>query len=110
MGETLPFVLWRLDSRAALIANKRPLKDVPSSYLKRNLFMTTSGQCDDVPLIAALSALGDDHVLFSVDYPYEDSAVAGRFLDRAPIDDSVRAKVAGLNAVSVMNIEHKRRL
>lgn len=68
MGETLPYMLWRLDSRAALIADKRPLKLKPSDYLKRNLFVTTSGQCDDVPLIAALSSLGEDHVMFSVDY------------------------------------------
>jgi len=108
MGETLPFVLWRLDSRAALIAGKRPLKEVPSVYLRRNLFVTTSGQCDDVPLIAALSALGDEHVLFSVDYPYEDSAVAGQFLDRAAIDEPVRAKVARLNAAGIMSLEPKR--
>jgi 2,3-dihydroxybenzoate decarboxylase len=102
MGETLPYVLWRLDSRAALIADKRPLKLKPSEYLKRNLFVTTSGQCDDVPLIAALSALGEDHVLFSVDYPYEDSAAAGRFLDGAAIDDGVRQEVASGNAARLM--------
>ena len=105
MGETLPYMLWRLDSRAALIVDKRPLKEVPSAYLKRNMFVTTSGQCDDVPLIAALSAIGDSHVLFSDDYPYEDSAVAGRFLDAAKIDDAVRGKVARCNAVSVMNLK-----
>lgn len=102
MGETLPYVLWRLDSRAALLADKRPLKEVPSAYLRRNLYVTTSGQCDAVPLIAALSALGEDHVLFSVDYPYEDSGVAGRFLDIAPIGDDVRAKVARTNAMALM--------
>lgn len=105
MGETLPYELWRLDSRAALIVDKRPLKLAPSAYLKRNLFVTTSGQCDDVPLIAAVSAIGADHVLFSVDYPYEDSAVASRFLDAAVIDDQVRDKVARLNAVSLMKLK-----
>jgi 2,3-dihydroxybenzoate decarboxylase len=105
MGETLPYMLWRLDSRAALIADKRPLKFRPSDYLKRNLFVTTSGQCDDVPLIAALSALGEDHVMFSVDYPYEDSATAGRFLDKAAIEDRVRQKVARGNAARLMRLK-----
>jgi 2,3-dihydroxybenzoate decarboxylase len=105
MGETLSYMLWRLDSRAALIVDKRPLKGVPSAYLKRNMFVTTSGRCDDVPLIAALSAIGDERVLFSVDYPYEDCAVAGRFLDHAKIDDAVRTKVARGNALSVMNLK-----
>jgi 2,3-dihydroxybenzoate decarboxylase len=104
MGETLPYVLWRLDSRAALITDKRPLKSPPSVYLKRNLFVTTSGQCDDVPLIAALAALGEDRVSFSVDYPYEDSATAGRFLDKAAIDDKVRDKVASANARKLMKL------
>jgi 2,3-dihydroxybenzoate decarboxylase len=105
MGETLPYVLWRLDSRAALIVGKRPLKLPPSAYLKRNLFVTTSGQCDDVPLIAALSALGNDRVMFSVDYPYEDSATAGQFLDKAAIDERVRAKVATENAAKLMKLK-----
>lgn len=104
MGETLPYVLWRLDSRAALISGKRPLDLKPSDYLKRNLFVTTSGVFDQVPLIAALSALGPDQVLFSVDYPYEDSATAGRFLDTAEIEDDVREKVARLNAIRLMNL------
>lgn len=104
MGETLPYVLWRLDSRAALISGKRPLNLKPSDYLKRNLFVTTSGVFDQVPLIAAVSALGADHVLFSVDYPYEDPAAAGRFLDTASIADEVREKVARHNAVRLMNL------
>ncbi|MCB4771332.1 amidohydrolase family protein [Ancylobacter sp. Lp-2] len=105
MGETMPYHLWRFDSRAALIMGKRPLKEAPSFYLKRNMFVTTSGQFDNVPLLAALSALGADKVLFSVDYPYEDSTAAGRFFDAAPIDDTTREKVARLNAISVMNLK-----
>ncbi|OYX10925.1 MAG: amidohydrolase [Rhizobiales bacterium 32-66-8] len=104
MGETLPYVLWRLDSRADLIVGKRPLMQPPSLYLKRNLFVTTSGQCDDVPLIAAVSALGASQVMFAVDYPYEDSATAGRFLDAAAIDETVRARVAHLNAQQVLRL------
>jgi len=104
MGETLPYVLWRLDSRAALIEGKRPLALPPSAYLRRNLYVTTSGQCDDVPLLAAIAGLGAEHVLFSVDYPYEDSAVAGTFLDAAAIDDATRAKVARGNAMALMRL------
>jgi 2,3-dihydroxybenzoate decarboxylase len=105
MGETLPYVLWRLDSRAALNAKNLPLKLTPSAYLKRNLCVTTSGQCDDVPLIAALSALGDDRVLFSIDYPYEDSATAGRFIEHAAIGRVVREKVCSGNARAIMPLK-----
>ena len=105
MGEALPFYLWRLDSRAALIVGKRPLKMAPSEYLKRNLYITTSGVCEDAPMIASLSTLGLDHVMFSVDYPYEDSATAGKFLDNAAIDEATREKVARLNAISLLKLK-----
>ena len=104
MGETLPFMMWRLDSRAAFIYGGRPLKEPPSAYLKRNLYVTTSGQCSNVPLMAALTALGDAHVMFSIDYPYEDSAVARRFIESAAIRDTVRAKVSRLNAMRLMRL------
>ena len=92
-------------SRAALNTKNRPLKLPPSAYLRRNLYVTTSGQCDDVPIIAALSALGDEHVLFSIDYPYEDSATAGRFIERAAIGSVVREKVCSDNARAIMPLE-----
>jgi 2,3-dihydroxybenzoate decarboxylase len=104
MGEALPFMLWRLDSRAAFIYGGRPLEEPPSAYLKRNLYVTTSGQCSDIPLIAALTSLGDDHVLFSIDYPYEDPAVARHFIESAAIGDTVRDKVGRLNAASLMRL------
>ncbi len=56
MGEGLPYVLWRLDSRWAwhnhhgieLARNK------PSDYIRHNLYITTSGVCDVPPLLCAL--------------------------------------------------------
>lgn len=105
MGETLPFMLWRLDSRAALIVGKRPLLLPPSAYLRRNLFVTTSGQCDPVPLRAALDGLGADRVMFAVDYPYEDAAIAGAFLDNAGLDAATRAAVAQATAAKLLRLK-----
>jgi 2,3-dihydroxybenzoate decarboxylase len=104
MGETLPFVLWRLDSRAAFIYGGRPLAAPPSAYLKRNLYVTTSGECSDAPLIATLASLGEDHVLYSIDYPYEDSGTARRFLENAMINDAIRDKVGRLNAARLLRL------
>lgn len=104
MGETLPYVLWRLDSRAALTTGNRPLAAPPSHYLRRNVYVTTSGQCADVPLIAALSALGEDRVLFSIDYPYEDSLTAARFIETAAISETARDKVCRGNAQALLRL------
>ncbi|MFC3908052.1 amidohydrolase family protein [Legionella dresdenensis] len=102
MGEMLPFELWRLDSRSQLICGKRPLKMQPSDYLKRNLYITTSGQCDDAPLKCSLQSLGDNHVLFSADYPYEDCVYAANWIDKADISEDIRAKICYKNALAIM--------
>jgi 2,3-dihydroxybenzoate decarboxylase len=97
-------ILWRLDSRAAFIYGGRPLAEPPSAYLKRNLYVTTSGECSDAPLIATLASVGDDHVLCSVDYPYEDSGTARRFLEKAMISGGIRDKVGRLNAARLLRL------
>lgn len=64
------------------------------AIIKRNIAVTTSGACDPAALIAILQALGEDNVMFSVDYPYEDPQVASDFIESAPISEDVRAKGA----------------
>jgi hypothetical protein len=44
-------------------------------------------------------------VLFSIDYPYEDSATAGHFIERAAIGSVVREKVCSGNARAIMPLK-----
>jgi 2,3-dihydroxybenzoate decarboxylase len=104
MGETLPFILWRLDSRAALTAGKRPLELPPSAYLRRNLFVTTSGVFSEAPLVATVTALGHDRVMYSVDYPYEDGAVAKTFLESISLDEDTRMRIGRRNAQQLLRL------
>lgn len=105
MGETLPFLLWRLDSRRQLALGKELAPDdLPSAIIRRHIAITTSGVCDPVPLADALAALGEDNVMFSVDYPYEDSQVAADFIGSAPIGETVRAKVCSGNAKRILRL------
>jgi 2,3-dihydroxybenzoate decarboxylase len=104
MGETLPFILWRLDSRAALTAGKRPLELPPSAYLRRNLFVTTSGVFSDAPLVATITALGHDRVMYSIDYPYEDGAVAKTFLESISLDEDTRMRIGRHNAQQLLRL------
>ena len=103
-GETLPYVLWRLDSRYAFYLTDRRIKQLPSAYLQRNFWITMSGQFSAVPLQAALAALGDERVMFSIDYPYEVSEVAGKFMDTTPLSDDLRRRVAAGNAAALLRL------
>jgi predicted TIM-barrel fold metal-dependent hydrolase len=47
-------------------------------------------------------------VLFSIDYPYEDSGVARRFIETAGISNAIRDKVGRLNAAGLMRLPRRR--
>ncbi|WP_076866026.1 amidohydrolase family protein [Bradyrhizobium mercantei] len=105
MGEALPFQLWRLDSRWE-ISNRgaKRLSLAPSDYFKRNVVVTTSGVCSTEPLLCALGSLGKDRVLFSVDYPFERSDIASKFIETAPLPDDVRRLVCHGNAEALFRL------
>lgn len=104
MGETLPFVLWRLDSRYKMMKHSHTLQKMPSQYIRDNVMITTSGSCDVPALLCSMLALGADRIMFSVDYPYESTAEAVEFIDRAPISQTDRAKICHLNAERLLKL------
>ncbi|MCO5161815.1 MAG: amidohydrolase family protein [Mesorhizobium sp.] len=106
MGETLPYQLWRLDSRWP-ISNRGELRlDLPpSAYFKRNIWVTTAGVCSNEPLRCAIDALGADRVMFSVDYPFERAEEAGTWFEAAPLTDVERALVGHDNAAKLLGLD-----
>jgi 2,3-dihydroxybenzoate decarboxylase len=103
MGELLPYYLWRIDRRIAAVGGGG-LKRKPSEYFRSNLLITTAGVCQDSSLLCALAEMGDDRVLFSVDYPFEDAKLASAWIDAAPITDEQREKVCHGNAERALRI------
>ena len=102
LGETLPFLLWRFDSRAKFHGLK--LKKPPSEYIRENVIVTTSGMCSAEPLACTISALGADRVMFAADYPFEQADEAGHFIDTVPLADKVRADICVNNAVRLLGL------
>ena len=105
LGETLPYLLWRFDSRARIYGLK--LKKRPSEYIREHIRVTTSGMFSAEPLECAIRALGAGRVMFSVDYPYESAAEAGEFIERVPLDDRTRVEICFDNAKRVLGLEYR---
>ncbi|GAK30239.1 putative amidohydrolase [Weissella oryzae SG25] len=80
---------------------KRPLTD----YLRTNVYATTSGHFTTTAFNNALSVFGPDHILFSVDYPYEDNADAAVWFDQLPITDELKQKIGYDNAAKILRID-----
>jgi 2,3-dihydroxybenzoate decarboxylase len=104
MGEALPFYLWRIDSRFRISEPKVALRHMPSEYIRRNIAITTAGVFAPEPLRCAIDAMGLDRVLFSVDYPLEDSEEAARFIETAPLREAEREAVCFRNAERVLRL------
>ena len=106
MGEGLPFVLWRLDSRWAFHDHQgiELARGNPSEYLRHNVHVTTSGVCSLAPLLCTMLALGADRVLFATDYPFEDMGIATEFLRTVPISEADRAKISHGNAERLLRL------
>jgi 2,3-dihydroxybenzoate decarboxylase len=104
MGEAIPYELWRLDSRYAFTETNRRVKRKPSEYVRDNFYVTTSGQFANVPLMAAIGAMGHGRVLFSIDYPYESSAAAAQFIAAAPLTPEARMAVGSANARALLKL------
>lgn len=96
MGETLPYLLGRFDSRAKLYSVT--LAKPPSHYLRENMLVTTSGMSATEPLYCAIAALGVERVMFAADYPFENSQAAGTFMDTVRLDEGARTDIAYRNA------------
>ena len=103
MGEFLPFQLWRLDSRYKTF-KEQPLQLQPSEHFKRHISITTSGVCSPDALLGAIGAIGENNVMFAIDYPYESSSIAVEFLKSAPLSDTTREKIAWKNAERILKI------
>ncbi|NMM43411.1 amidohydrolase [Rhodospirillaceae bacterium KN72] len=104
MGEALPFLRWRYDSRFGAYPMGVTLDRAPSAYFGRNIVITTSGVCSHPSLLGAIGEMGDEAVMFSVDYPYEDSGAAVEFIESAPLDEKTRRNVCHDNAARLFGL------
>ncbi|MBI2810448.1 MAG: amidohydrolase [Candidatus Melainabacteria bacterium] len=104
MGEALPFMLWRFDSRWQISRHSKKLNKSLSQYIRDNIIITTSGVCDNAPLLCSIEALGADNVLFSTDYPFESTQIAADFIEKAPLSEDVRKKICYQNAQRLLKL------
>ncbi len=103
MGEALPYLFWRLDKRAQAFGATEAIR--PSEIMRKNVALTTAGVFSDTPLLAALTAMGEDAIMFSVDHPFESMTEASTWLDAAAVTEAVREKLSFANAVRILKLE-----
>jgi 2,3-dihydroxybenzoate decarboxylase len=107
LGETLPFLLDRLDNRYRWQQRLFGLKGtqrLPSEYLRDNFVFTTSGMNYSAPVKAALEALGPDKVLFAADYPMEVQKDAVDEMEAIAIPADLKRRIFDTNPARVFRL------
>lgn len=108
MGEALPFWISRMDNRFEweyrMTAKPKPLKRLPSEYIRNNIYVTTSGMNYWPQTRMAMEVMGGEHVLFAIDYPYEDNREAVAAIDAMPLNDIERSLLCHANAERVFKL------
>lgn len=107
LAEGLPYNLPRTQERLYK-QNKgtmgghyeRPLMD----YLQTNIYATTSGHFNTSSFMNALAVMGPEHLLFSVDWPYETNYDASRWFDQLPLDQETLALIGFQNAEKILKL------
>jgi len=108
LGETLPFLIWRIDNRIGKSPRGCPAKKKLDEYFKNNFYVTTSGQFCTPSLLNTITWLGADRVLFSVDYPFEKMSDAADWFDSlkttSAISETDWVKLARGNAEKLLKL------
>jgi predicted TIM-barrel fold metal-dependent hydrolase len=102
MGETLPFMLPRID--LALPTEMTKLDRPIGAYLRENLHYTFGGFNWVQAFLDLLLQVGVERIMFSADHPYASMGEARDFLDRLPVTPADREKIAHGNAERLLGL------
>ena len=101
-GETIPFLLWRIDSALRRPGQKSVnFRDIFST----NFYLTTSGFFSNPALLCCVMEMGVDHILFAVDWPFViDNKPAVTWMEGVPLCDEDKAKILCGNAQRLLKM------
>jgi gamma-resorcylate decarboxylase len=106
IGEGIPVYLWRIDNRNGWMKarHKYPAKHGVAHYFRKHFHLTTSGNFDTPALVNAITVMGVDRVMFSVDWPFEGVDEGSQWFDMAEISEADRVKIGRENAVRLFKL------
>jgi 2,3-dihydroxybenzoate decarboxylase len=107
LGEGIPVQLWRIDNRNGWMnaPHKYPAKHGVGHYFRKHFHLTTSGNFHTPSLVNAVTEMGAEQVMFSVDWPFEGVAEGAAWFDKADISEADRIKVGRDNAIKLFKLK-----
>jgi len=109
-GEAIPYWLYRMDFmhkagvRSQRYERLKPLKKDMFGCLRENVLATTSGLPFAPAIKLMIEVMGEDRVMYAMDYPYQYVADEVRTHDLLEISDSAKKKLMQTNAERVFKL------
>jgi 2,3-dihydroxybenzoate decarboxylase len=96
LGETLPFLVWRVDHAIARpgAAKSISFRDI----FCNNFWITTSGNFSNPALMCCVQEMGVDRILFAIDWPFVPNPPGTRWMESVPLCDEDKSKILSGNA------------
>jgi predicted TIM-barrel fold metal-dependent hydrolase len=100
LGETLPFLLWRLEWTYNNLTKKTGI----AKCFRDHFYVTTSGNFSEPALLCTVMELGADRILFAVDWPFNSNAEGVEFVRKASITSKDKSKIFAGNAARLLRV------
>jgi 2,3-dihydroxybenzoate decarboxylase len=102
LGETLPFLVWRVDHAIARpgAAKKISFRDV----FCHNFWITTSGNFSSPALMCCVQEMGVDRILFAIDWPFVTNPPGVEWMATVPLCDEDKAKILSGNSKQLLRM------
>jgi predicted TIM-barrel fold metal-dependent hydrolase len=101
LGETLPFLLWRIDQSLSRPGGKAmSFRDVFSNHF----YLTTSGNFSNPALLCCVQELGVDRIMFAVDWPFVANPLGTNWIDTIPLCEEDKIKILSGNAQRLLRM------
>lgn len=114
MGELLPYCFTRLNVGLTMAgwlltpeSGNQAMRNNVGHYLRRNVFITSSGVFDVPVFDCARAMLGLDNLMFSVDYPFQDNFAAMEFLRRCDLAPDDKERFAHRTAETLLRLDNR---
>lgn len=114
MGELLPYCFTRLNVGLTMAgwlltpeSGNQAIRNNVGHYLRRNVFITSSGVFDVPVFDCARAMLGLDNLMFSVDYPFQDNFAAMEFLRRCDLAPDDKERFAHRTAETLLRLDNR---
>jgi 2,3-dihydroxybenzoate decarboxylase len=101
LGETLPFLVWRIDQALARPGQKTlRFREIFCDHF----YITTSGNFSNPALLCCMMELGIDRILFAVDWPFVANRPGTQWMERVPLCDDDKIKILSGNARRLLHM------